>query len=326
MGSLLAVFVALVWGGQFVVGKSALGAAGAFPITTVRYAIAASLLLAVLAAVEGRRALLPGRRLLRLFWLGSLGFAGFNLFAFTGLAHARPQSAALIVALQPLLTALILWKRTGARPSAATFGFMAVALTGVALVISGGHPTTIWSGALGVGDVLVLAGVLCFTFYGLGAASMPELSPLRYTALTAALGWFTIAGATVVASALGLIEVPSAHTLVGVGPQILYLAVPGAVFAVLAWNTSIGLIGARNTALFGNLIPVTTFAIEIVRGARPGPLEIAGAGLTVAALVANNLWSRRASAADERRRVAAEERHLGQRRQQAAAVSYADAR
>jgi hypothetical protein len=45
--------------------------------------------------------------------------------------------------------------------------------------------------------------------------------------------------------------------------------------------------------LFGNLIPVTTFAIETVRGYRPGPVELAGAVLTIAALVANNLLSRR---------------------------------
>jgi hypothetical protein len=52
---------------------------------------AAALWLGVLAALEGRG--------LRLFWLGSLGFAGFNLLAYTGLAHSRPQSASLIVAL-----------------------------------------------------------------------------------------------------------------------------------------------------------------------------------------------------------------------------------
>jgi drug/metabolite transporter (DMT)-like permease len=66
--------------------------------------------------------------------------------------------------------------------------------------------------------------------------------------------------------------------------------------AVLAWNGAIRLIGAANTALFGNLIPVTTFAIEIVRGYRPGTVEIAGAALTVSALVANNLLGRRTSA------------------------------
>jgi hypothetical protein len=45
--------------------------------------------------------------------------------------------------------------------------------------------------------------------------------------------------------------------------------------------------------LFGNLIPVTTFAIEIVRGYRPDAVELGGAALTIAALVTSNLYARR---------------------------------
>ena len=63
--------------------------------------------------------------------------------------------------------------------------------------------------------------------------------------------------------------------------------------AVLTWNAAIGLIGPQNAVLFGNLIPVTTFVIEIARGYRPNAVELAGAALTVAALVANNLVARR---------------------------------
>ena len=37
--------------------------------------------------------------------LGSLGFAGFNLLSYAGLEHTHPQNAALIIALQPLITA-----------------------------------------------------------------------------------------------------------------------------------------------------------------------------------------------------------------------------
>ena len=113
----------------------------------------------------------------------SLGFAGFNLLAYTGLAHARPQSASLIVALGPLITALILWRRTRVRPSATTFVLLGVALAGVALVISGGHPSSILNGSVGWGDALVLAGVFSFMLYGLGAAGFPEFSALRYTTL-----------------------------------------------------------------------------------------------------------------------------------------------
>ena len=164
----------------------------------MRYALAAALWLLVLVALEGRGSLRLDGRGWRLFWLGSLGFAGFNLFAYTGLAHARPETASLIVALGPLLTALVLWHRTKVRPAPATFALLGVALLGVALVVSAGHPSSILHGALGWGEVLVLAGVLSFILYSLGAAEFASYSPLRYTALTASLGWLTIAGATLV--------------------------------------------------------------------------------------------------------------------------------
>jgi len=293
VGATFATITAVTWGGQFVVGKSALDQVNAFPLSTVRYAVAAALWLVVLAALEGRDGLRLDGRGLRLFWLGSLGFGGFNLLAYTGLAHSRPQSASLIVALAPLLTALVLWRRTGRRPSRVTFAFLALALAGVALVISGGHPTTIVNGSIGWGDALVLAGVFSFVLYGLGAAQFKDFSPLRYTALTASLGWLTIAAATGVALATGLVAVPSGSALLSTTPQLLYLALPGAFVAVLAWNAAIGLIGPQNAVLFGNLIPVTTFAIEIARGYRPGFVELAGATMTIAALVANNLYTRR---------------------------------
>src|SRR3954453_8818209 len=218
LGAIFATTTALAWGGQFVVGKSALGSVNAFPLTTVRYAAAALLWLIVLAAVEGRAALRLDGHGRRLFWLGSLGFAGFNLLAYTGLAHARPQSASLIVALAPLLTALVLWRRTRVRPSATTFALLGVALAGVVLVISGGYPSTIVSGSVGWGDALVLAGVFSFVLYGLGAAEFAGFSALRYTTLPAALGWLTIAAATLIATASGLVPLPSGHELSSVTP------------------------------------------------------------------------------------------------------------
>jgi drug/metabolite transporter (DMT)-like permease len=294
LGVLFATTTALVWGGQFVVGKSALQTIDAFPLSTVRYAIAAALWLVVLVAVEGRGSLRLEGRGRRLFWLGSLGFAGFNLFAYTGLAHARPETASLIVALGPLLTALVLWHRTKVRPAPATFALLGVALAGVALVVSAGHPSSLLHGAIGWGEVLVLAGVFSFVLYGLGAAEFTSFSPLRYTALTATLGWLTIAGATLVVIATGLVEAPTAAQLTSVWPQIVYLAVPGAFVAVLTWNAAISAIGPQNAVLFSNLIPVTTFAIEIVRGYRPNAFELLGAALTIGALVASNLVARRA--------------------------------
>ena len=62
LGVLFATTTAIVWGGQFVVGKSALESVNAFPLSTIRYALASALWLLLLLLVQGRRSLrLDGR-------------------------------------------------------------------------------------------------------------------------------------------------------------------------------------------------------------------------------------------------------------------------
>jgi drug/metabolite transporter (DMT)-like permease len=301
VGMALATTTALAWGGQFVVGKQALGAVDAFNLTMVRYALAALVLLILLVVLEGRRSLRLEGRGLRLFWLGTLGFAGFNLFVYTGLEHTEPQNAALIGALAPLMTALVLWQQKGLRPARSTLVLAGVALVGEALVVSGGDPASIVEGSIGWGDALVLAGGLSFVYYMLGGREFPELSALRYTTLTATLGWFSIAALTVLAMVVGLEPTTSASAVWSVWPELLYISIIGAVIAVVAWNGAIARLGPQNAALFTNLIPVTTFAIEIVRGYRPNGLEIVGAALTLGALVAANLLARGSAQRAKRR-------------------------
>jgi drug/metabolite transporter (DMT)-like permease len=294
-GIAFATLTAVIWGGMFVVGKSALSRIDAFHLTTIRYFVAGAVLLGLLAVVEGRDAFSLDGRGLRLWLFGSLGFAGFNLLAFTGLRHARPESASLIVAFAPIVTALVLWARTGVRPRPFVLVTFPLALFGVALVISRGDLASI-GGSVGWGDALVLVGVISFVLDTVGAGEFRDFSPLRYTALTAGLGWLTIAGATAVVTVSGLEPLPSAGAVRAVTPQIAYITFLGAVVAVLFWNAAVGAIGPQNTALFGNLLPVTTFVIEIARGYRPNGLEVAGAGITIGALVASNLLARRQAA------------------------------
>ncbi len=301
-GAVLAALTGIVWGGQFVVGKSALNAIDPFTLTAVRYGVAALLLLAVLAAVEGWGAFRLEGRGRRLFVLGTIGFAGFNLLAYTGLEHAQPQSAALIMTLGPVLTALVLWAKSRIRPATSTIVTLVVALFGVMLVIGRGDPAAVLTGAVGWGDALVLAGAFSFVLYMLGAAEFRDFSALRYTALTAGLGWLSIAVAAGVAVGTGLEPGASAGAFADIWPQFLYISVLGAVVAVVAWNGAVLRIGAQNASLFANLIPVTAFAIQIARGYRPGVLELSGAVIAIGALVGHDLWARR------RREVAPRER------------------
>jgi drug/metabolite transporter (DMT)-like permease len=228
----------------------------------------------------------------RLWLFGTLGFAGFNLLSYVGLEHTGPRNAALIVPTLPLVTALVRWLRDGTKPAAATIGATFVALAGVVLVISHGDLASLAQGGVGFGSLLVLGGVLGFVLYTLGAADFPEWSPLRYTTLSAVLGTVSIFAITEVATVAGWVNAPSASGVADVWPELAYIVVMGALVAVLAWNFAIRSMGPQNTALFINLVPVTAFAISIGGGYRPGAVELAGAVLTISALVGGNLLAR----------------------------------
>ncbi len=285
--SLIAAFC---FGAMFPIAASALHHVDPFPLTAIRYGIAALVFLGLLWAIEGRAAVRTNGRGLELFILGSIGFAGFNLLSYVGLEHTHTQDAALIVALQPLLMVLALWLAYKHVPARATLGAMGLALVGVALVLSKGHLSTFTHG--GSGDLMILVGSAGWVVYTLGARRFPEHSPLRYTALSAGFGTLTILAATAIVTATGAEALPSGHDLTSAWLQILFVVFGGGVLAVLAWNEGIKRLGPPNGSLFVNLVPVITFAIAIGQGYRPGAVELTGAAITLLALVGANLAAR----------------------------------
>jgi drug/metabolite transporter (DMT)-like permease len=279
------------WGVLFAIVSSALRHVDAFNLTSVRYLLASLILVGLLAAREGRGALGSGGRAPELVVLGAAGFAGFNLLANLALSHTTPTNAALIASMTPLMTVLIRWARDGVRPRPVQLGLIAVALLGVLLVITKGRLTGLSS--FGSGDLLMLGSVLGWALYTHGSSRFPEFSPLRYATLTAVTGTATILTTTAVADSLGWQHLPTAANLGRVWPQVAYLTLVAAVLAVLAWNTGIRRLGAANTALFMNLVPVVALLVAILQGYRPAAAELFGMAVTVGAIATANLIGRR---------------------------------
>ena len=285
------VFTTLAWGAMFAVAKGALSALDAFWLSAVRYVPAALAMLAILAAIEGRRALALDGAGTRLWLLGSLGFAGFSILGFLGLSESRPEHAAIIVALMPLITSLMNWLVRGQRPNGVTLAATLAALVGALLVITKGRFDVAATGTLHA-DLLILVGVVCWVGYTMGAASLPDRSALRYTAHSMALGSLTIVAIALAASALGFATPPDRQAVESFGWQIGYLSFIGGVLAVFAWNAGIAILGSANGVLFINLVPITAFAISVAQGHRFGPSEIVGVLLVIGALIVSNVASR----------------------------------
>src|SRR3954469_15850480 len=141
LNSLPSLVAALSWGAMFPIAASALRRVDPFPLTAIRYGVAAVVFLGLLYAVEGRQALRPEGRSLELFALGSIGLPAFTPLSCLGLEHTRAQDAALIVASQPLLMVLALWLAYRQVPARATVAAMAAGPPGGALVRSPAAPS-----------------------------------------------------------------------------------------------------------------------------------------------------------------------------------------
>jgi drug/metabolite transporter (DMT)-like permease len=284
------------WTPLFSVAKRTLPVLDAFALGTARYGVAIAVLLALLGAIEGRGALGFGGRFVAATLVGLVGITGFNLFIWIGLVYTRPEHASIILALQSPLTALAVWVAWGQRPAPFTLGCVALAIAGVGLVVTQGDLANALGGGSLLGDALILLGALSWVTYTLAASRFQGWSPLRFTVLTCIPGAAGLVIANVVAVAIGAAAVPSVEAVFSVGWQILYFSIGTVVLGVLGFNAGARALGPLNAILMLNLIPIGVFAIEASLGRSFAAIEIVGAAVVIAALVANNLYLRGVSA------------------------------
>lgn len=281
------------WGAMFSVAKRTLPVLDAFFLGSVRYAFGVLIFIVILWAVEGRHALRYGGRLLPAAFFGLIGFCGFNLLVWWGLFHTRPEHAAIIMALQTPMTAIAVWLTQGKRPAPFTIGCVAVAIAGVLLVVTKGSLTDLFAGGSLGGDLLVFLGAVSWVIYTMAGWHFSGWSPLRMTVLTAIPGTVGLLVANAAAIGLGFTELPSLEAVWSVKWQISYFIVFTVVLGVLGFNNGVKHLGALNTMLMLNLIPVIVFAIEAWLGRSYAPIELAGAAAVIGALAANNLFLRK---------------------------------
>lgn len=301
-GAFLVFVTVLLWGIQFPVAKDAFAVVDPFHVTAIRYVLGTALLVALLVWIEGASELSYYGRFWPAALVGVVGMCASPMLIFWGIALSSPEHAAIIVALQPSMTALADWALRGRRPGGFTLGCLALAFAGVLMVVTRGDPAHVLRGGELAGDVVVLLGAACWVAYTMATENFRGWSALRFTTLTIIPG--SIAGVALTAAlvAAGWASVPGPAALAAVWWQLAYLTVGGIVISMICWNAGNRRIGPLNSVLFLNLMPVITFAIRAAQGARFAPIELTGAALVISSLMANNFYLRRASARSSARK------------------------
>jgi len=301
IGMACCLFAGVAFGAQFPVAGHVFKTVDPLYFVAIRYLLAAVGFSLLLLMKEGWKSFRPEGKS-GLIWLyGTLAFTGYNGFVFVGQHLAGPSGpilSAVMMGFMPLATALILFLWKGARLARVTGMCIAIGLVGVFLVATKGNMGTLFAGSGTAWALpLMLASVVCWVVFTLGAAQFPAWSPLRYTTLASLGGTISNAIVVGIGTPAGVIQAPSWADLAANVWPILYMAFIAGVAAVLAWNTACRLISPVDAALItNNVVPIVSSAITVLSGYRIGGPELCGVALTLVALIANNLAGRRRGA------------------------------
>ncbi|WP_291428285.1 EamA family transporter [Deinococcus sp.] len=266
----------LLWSTGFLGTKGAVRNADPYAFLTVRFALAALLMLALTAAL---RAPWPTRaQATRAGVTGLLLHAGYLGGVTTAIGLGLPAGiTSVLVGVQPLLTGLLSWPLLGERVTRAQWAGLLLGFAGVLLVVEGrvtGHPGGVGSaaalGAAAFALICTTAGTLYQRRVG---ADMPLLggTATQYVVSAAALGAVTLARAG------GVIHW-NAEFILSLAWLVLVLSV-GAILLLMRLLRDLP--AARVNSLFYLVPPLAVLESWALYGERLSTLSLGGLLLCV---------------------------------------------
>ena len=285
-----ALFV-LLWSTGFVGAKYGLPYAPPFTFLALRLAVAAALLAVLAAGLRSARIAAPGQYR-RASVVGLLLHAGYLGGVFFAISRGVPAGvSAVIVSLQPVLTAVLAARVLGERPTARQWLGLALGVAGVALVVGPGAVEAGSAEPLPLAGLLsclvaLVSGTLGTVYQKRHGDGIPLVwgTAVQYAAAATALGALALATEDVsiswtghfVAALVWLVLVLSIGAVLllllllrrgsAAGVSSLYYLVPPAT-AVEAYL----LFGERLSALSLLGIAVTAVGVALVVSPRRGP-------------------------------------------------------
>ncbi|MCW6053599.1 DMT family transporter [Lyngbya sp. CCAP 1446/10] len=253
MGYSLAVVATVIWAGNFIVARAL--NEDIFPVGLAfwRWTIAVATLapFTVRAAVADWK--LIKKYLLYLTVSALSGVTTFNTLIYVAGHTTLAVNMALIATSSPVFIVLMSRIFYGETISLTRAVGIAIAVSGVVLLIAGGSLERLLSISFAIGDLYMLLASIIFAGYTmLVKRKPPNLRMTTFTLSTFSLGLLFL-------SPFYALECWIYHPVVfnpSIALALLYVGVLSSVVAFMAWNQAIALIGPNRTALIYYLIPV----------------------------------------------------------------------
>jgi drug/metabolite transporter (DMT)-like permease len=247
--SIFPLLAVLIWTGNTLVTKMAAGAIEPAAITFYRWLLAGTVLTPfVLRAVWQQRAVVLAHWP-KLAFLGLLGMGMYQGLAYEAAKTTSAINMGVVVALMPLMSALLASLFAGDAITASRIGGALLSLAGLVFLSTRGHPGELLNGGAHIGDAIMLIAVASNALYGvlLKRWAVP-LSTWQQLYVQIGFGLLVIMPFWWMAPSSPI----NAHN----APLILYAGVAASIGAPFCWISGIKKLGPARASLFMNLLPI----------------------------------------------------------------------
>jgi drug/metabolite transporter (DMT)-like permease len=272
--SLLLVGV-VIWGWTFVATKVCLAHLRPVELFGLRLLIGLPVLMALALLRRTPMAFTPHARALL---LGSLIITAHFLIQITGLQYTSATHTGWIIAVSPLVMALLASRLLGEPIGRNVAAGIAVATVGILILVSGGNVRSLgWLRS--VGDWLVLASAHTWALYTVAIRDVARKQDPIAVSVQVLL---PVAAAMLAYMALcsdwsSFLRLPARAWA-----ALLFLGVLGTAVAHLFWQIGVARIGATRAGVFLYLEPLATTALAVPYLGEPvGAATLAGGGLVL---------------------------------------------
>ena len=248
---LLLLLTSLIWGGNFVVGKTLVGHASPMTLTTLRWAIAI-LFLFPLVLWKEKTFFPPRKAILPLIIMGITGVALFNLFQFWALEKTSATNVGLISTLNAISIAIFSSVFLKERLNILQLFSMLLSFLGVVLVLTKGDMNLLFTMKFNLGDVYMLIAVCIWGLYSVCSRwATKTVSPIMATCYSGVFGLIILIPFNL--TEFTITKVDTAFVV-----SILYTGVISTVLCMIFWNIGVQKIGAITAGIFLNFNPIFT--------------------------------------------------------------------
>lgn len=256
----LLTVVCSCWAANTILAKLAVGEISPMTLVSVRWLFSLTLVVAIAMPSLRRDKQVLRAHVGLLLALGAVGFATFNGLLYLSAHYTSALNISILQGVIPVFILLGVAFTPGGRLAPLQLLGVAVTLSGVIAVATGGSAETLAALVFNMGDALILTACAIYAAYTVWLRNRPQVAPLSQFAVMAAGAWLVSWPMLLVELQVSEVAMPSAT---GWGIALATAVFPS-LLAQVWFIRGVELIGPARAGIFVNLVPIMAAILSVL--------------------------------------------------------------